>query len=87
MLRTIVQAMRIAASTAANRPIKIPLRVLTKAGLVEDHPANPILKEIVGQALGQKGLTETTGAADLQVQTYLLSDTTPQLEAVILGMK
>jgi hypothetical protein len=64
----------------------LPPRVLTKAGLVENHPANPILKEVVGRALTSKGLAETNDAADLQVQTYMLSDSTPQLEAVIIGL-
>jgi hypothetical protein len=64
----------------------LPPRVLTKTGIVENHPMNPVLKEIVTRELAQKGLTETTDAADLQVQAFVLTDTTPQLEAVIIGL-
>jgi Domain of unknown function (DUF4136) len=61
-----------------------PPRVLTKVGEVENHPANPVIKEVVGQQLTQKGLREVAaGSGDLQIQVTVLTDTTPQLEAVV----
>ena len=64
----------------------LPPKVLTKVGIVENHPSNPVIKEIIGRELAKQGLTEAAGEADLQVQTFVLSDSTPQLEAVIIGM-
>jgi hypothetical protein len=60
-----------------------PPRVLTNVGEVENHPANPILKDVIGRQLAQKGLSELAEAADLQIQVTALTDTTPQLEAVV----
>jgi hypothetical protein len=60
-----------------------PPRVLTNVGEVENHPANPILKAIIGRQLAQKGLSELAEGADLQIQVTALTDTTPQLEAVV----
>jgi hypothetical protein len=59
--------------------------VLTNVGEVENHPANPILKEVIGQQLTQKGRQELAGGADLQIQVTVLTDTTPQLEAVVFA--
>ena len=63
----------------------LPPRVLTGAGVVEDHPANPILKEVIGRQLSQKRLNELADGADLQIQVYVLTESVPQLEAVLLG--
>ena len=63
----------------------LPPRVLTQAGVVEDHPANPILKEVVGRQLAQKRLNELADGADLQIQVYVLTESVPQLEAVLMG--
>jgi hypothetical protein len=62
-----------------------PPRVLTNVGEVENHPANPILKEVIGRQLAQKGLEELADGADLQIQATALTDTTPQLEAVVFA--
>jgi hypothetical protein len=62
-----------------------PPRVLTKAGVVEDHPANPILKEEVGRQLSQRGLNEVADGAELQIQIWVLTQSVPQIEAVILA--
>jgi hypothetical protein len=63
----------------------LPPRVLTSSGIVEDHPANPLLKEAVGRQLSQKGLNELAGGADLQIQAWVLTQPVPQLAAIILA--
>lgn len=63
-----------------------PPRVLTKAGIDENHPAAPVLKEVVGRHLMRKGLSEVADGADLQIQAYVLTESVPQLEAVIFSM-
>jgi len=63
----------------------LPPRVLTKVGVVEDHPANSVLKEVIGRQLSQKRLSELADGADLLVQVYVLTESVPQLEAVLLG--
>jgi hypothetical protein len=63
----------------------LPPRVLTKSGVVEDHPVNPVLMEVVGRQLSLKGLTEVGDGADLMIQAYVLTESTPQLEAVIMA--
>jgi hypothetical protein len=62
-----------------------PPRVLTKTGVVEDHPANPVLKEAVGRELVQRGLSEVADGADLEIQAWILTESIPQLEAMIVG--
>jgi hypothetical protein len=62
-----------------------PPRVLTKAGVVEDNPANPILKEEVGRQLSQRGLNEVADGAELQIQIWVLTQSVPQLEAMIIA--
>jgi hypothetical protein len=63
----------------------LPPRVLTKVGVDENHPASPVLKELVGRQLSQRGLTELADGSDLDIQAYLLTESTPQLEAVFLA--
>jgi hypothetical protein len=63
----------------------LPPRVMTKTGIVEDHPANPVLKEAVGRELLQRGLSEVADDADLQIQAWILTESIPQLEAVIVA--
>jgi len=62
-----------------------PPRVLTKVGLEENHVANPVLKEAVGRELSQRGLSEVADDADLQIQAWVLTESVPQLEAVIIA--
>jgi len=62
-----------------------PPRVMTKAGIIEDHPANPVLKEAVGREISQRGLSEVADDADLQIQAWVLTESVPQLEAVIIA--
>jgi hypothetical protein len=63
----------------------LPPRVLTKMGVIEDHPANPVLKEAVGQQLSQRGLREVAADPDLQIQVWILTESVPQIEAVIVA--
>lgn len=63
----------------------LPPRVLTKTGIDQNNPANPVLKAVLGQKLSQKGLNEVADAADLQVQVWVLTETVPQVEAIILS--
>ena len=60
-----------------------PPRVLTKVGLEENHVANPVLKEVVGRQLSERGITELADGADLQVQAWVFTESVPQLEALI----
>jgi Domain of unknown function (DUF4136) len=62
-----------------------PPRVLTKTGVIEDHPANPVLKESIGQQFSSRGMNEVAGDADLEIQIWALTESVPQLEAVILA--
>jgi hypothetical protein len=63
----------------------LPPRVVGKAGIDENSPANPVLKAVLGQQLMQKGLNELADGADLQIQVWVLTETVPQLEAVIMS--
>jgi len=63
----------------------LPPRILLKTGIDENHPATPILKEVVGKHLAQVGLKEVGEGADLQIQAYVTNEYIPQLEAVLMG--
>jgi hypothetical protein len=61
----------------------LPPKVRTKTGIVEDHPANQVLKDVIVRQLVQRGLTELADGGDLQIQALVLTESVPQLEAVI----
>jgi hypothetical protein len=62
----------------------LPPRILTKGGVVEDDPEfAPIIRAAVNRQLAQLGLIEVGSGADLQVSTMALSESIPQLEAVV----
>jgi hypothetical protein len=63
----------------------LPPRVLTRIGIDDNNPANPLLKQVLGQQLSQKGLSEVSDGADLQIQVWVLTETVPQLEAIIFS--
>ncbi len=63
----------------------LPPRVMTAEGVVENHPANPILEAAVGSQLTQKGLTEVASGGDLQIQAWVLTEPVPQLVAIIVA--
>jgi hypothetical protein len=62
----------------------LPPKVLTKMGIVENHPANPMLKEVFASLLASKGLKEVPEGADLEIQVAALNESVPQLEAVVM---
>jgi Domain of unknown function (DUF4136) len=63
----------------------LPPRVVSKTGIDENNPANPVLKVVLGRQLMQKGLNELDDGADLQIQVWVLTEMVPQLEAVIMS--
>jgi hypothetical protein len=63
----------------------LPVKVLTKTGVVEnDQVAAPLIREAVNRQLALKGLKEVKEGGDLQVSALALSESIPQLEALIL---
>ena len=63
----------------------LPVRVLTKTGVVEnDKVAAPLIKEAVNRQLALRGLKEVENGGDLQISAGALSESIPQLEAVFL---
>src|SRR5271154_3961452 len=65
----------------------LPIRVLTKAGVVEnDDVAAPLIRQSVNRQLAQKGLKEVAQGGDLQVSAVALSASIPQVEAVIVPL-
>jgi hypothetical protein len=63
----------------------LPPRVLAKTGVVENHPASPLIREAVDRQLIAKGLTQVNEAGDLQVAATVLTESIPQVEAVLLA--
>jgi hypothetical protein len=65
----------------------LPVRVLTKAGVVEnDETAAPLIKAAVNKQLALQGLKEVEKGGDLQVSAGALAESIPQVEALILPM-
>ena len=63
----------------------LPVKVLAKTGVVEnDDTAAPLIRNAVNRELAKVGLTEVGEGGDLQVSALALSESIPQLEAVIL---
>ena len=63
----------------------LPVRVLTKTGVIEDDEvAAPLIRQAVNRQLALRGLKEVKEAGDLQISAAALSESIPQLEAVIL---
>jgi hypothetical protein len=64
----------------------LPPKVLTNTGVVENHPIlGPAMKEAIGKQLVAHGLREVTEGGDLQVSALALTQSIPQLEAVVFG--
>lgn len=64
----------------------LPTRILTKTGVVEDEPSTtPVVKDAINRQLAAKGLREVNTGGDLQVATVILTESTPQLEALIFS--
>ena len=63
----------------------LPPRILVKTGIDENNPNNPILKAVVGQQLAAVGLKEVAEGGELMIQAYVVTESVPQLEAVLFG--
>ena len=63
----------------------LPPPFLIKTGIDENNPNNPILKEVVNQQLALVGLKEVEDSGDLAIQAYVITESVPQLEAVLFG--
>jgi len=62
----------------------LPPKILTKTGVVEGDPEYaPLIKAAVDRQLVRLGLIEVADGADLQVAALALSESIPQLEAVV----
>jgi hypothetical protein len=62
----------------------LPPKILAKTGVVEDDPEfAPLIKAAVNRQMTKLGLIEVGEGADLQVSALALSESIPQLEAVI----
>jgi hypothetical protein len=65
----------------------LPVRVLTKTGVVEnDQTAAPLIRAAVNRQLALIGLKEVEKGGDLQVSAGALSESIPQVEALIMPM-
>src|SRR5262249_9736182 len=63
----------------------LPVRVLTKSGVVEnDDAAAPLIRQAVNRQLSQRGLKEVAQGGDLEVSAAALTASIPQVEAVIM---
>jgi len=62
----------------------LPSKGLTKSGIVEgDDVVAPMIAKSVKAQLAKKGLTEVDNGADLSVVTWGLSESVPQIEALV----
>ena len=64
----------------------LPSKFLTKAGVVEgDDRVQPMIAKSVKEQLAKKGFTEVSSGGDFEVVTWALSESIPQLEAVLFA--
>jgi hypothetical protein len=62
----------------------LPVRVLTKSGIVENDPdVSPLILSALRKELGKKGLVEVSDGEDLQVLTGALQVTFPTVEGYV----
>jgi len=62
----------------------LPVKTLSKTGLVEDEPTiTPVVKEAVNREMAALGLVEVKENGDLQVAAFASTTSVPQLEALI----
>jgi hypothetical protein len=65
----------------------LPPKVLTKTGLHEDEPTvGPLIRSALRKELTNKGLTEVSQRADLEVASAATSVSIPQIEALIYNL-
>jgi len=61
-----------------------PPRVLTKRGIVENDPiVAPLIRSAVNRELTRRNLTEVESGADLLISTGALSESIPNIDALI----
>jgi hypothetical protein len=60
-----------------------PPKVLTKMGLVENHPINSVLAEFVDAQLAARGLSRVLEGGDLTLQSWVLTESIPQVQEMI----
>jgi len=64
----------------------LPTRVLTAYGVVEDDPdISPLIVAALRKELSEKGLTEVSGASDVEIAAGALAVSNPQVEALIFN--
>jgi hypothetical protein len=64
----------------------LPSRGLTKTGIVEEDPVvAPLIAKSVKAELTKRGFTEVQEGADVEVATFALSESIPQVEALIFA--
>ena len=64
----------------------LPSKLLTKQGVVDgDDRLSPLIAKSVKEQLTKKGFTEVKENADFEVVTWALSESIPQLEAVLFA--
>jgi hypothetical protein len=65
----------------------LPPKVMTKAGLREDEPTvGPLIAAALRKELLQKGLTEVTAGADLEISSLAAAVSIPQIEVLIYSI-
>jgi hypothetical protein len=64
----------------------LPTKIRTGAGIVENDPeVTPLIKQAVNEQLAKKGLREVPSGGDLQVATLILTESVPQVEALVFS--
>jgi len=64
----------------------LPSKFLTKQGVVDgDERLGPLVSKAVKEQLGKKGFSEVSQGGDFEVVTWVLSESIPQLEAVLFA--
>jgi len=65
----------------------LPIRVLSKYGVVENDPdVSPFIAAALRKELREKGLTEVSEGADLEVSAGALAVSIPQVEVIIYNL-
>jgi hypothetical protein len=64
----------------------LPTKFLTKSGVVDgDERVQPMIDKSVKAQLAKQGFTEVSEGGDFEVVTWALSESIPQLEAVLFA--
>ena len=64
----------------------LPSKFLTKSGVVDGDPKlGPMIAKSINEQLAKKGFAEVPQGGDIEVVTWALSESVPQLEAVLFA--